>query len=55
VAFYAKDNRVLAAAGLEHDREMTAIAELMRLSQMPTPQELKKKQVDLVDRLRSLA
>ena len=54
IAFYTKDNRVLAAAGLEHDREMTAIAELMRLSQMPTTQELKKKQVDLVDRLRSL-
>ena len=40
LAFYVKGNRVLAAAGLGHDRQLAALAELMRLDKMPTPAEL---------------
>ena len=54
LAFYVRDNRVLAAAGLGFDREMTAIAELMRLEHLPTPDELRQGAVDLVERLRRL-
>lgn len=38
LAFYVKDNRVLAVAGMNRDREMAAIEELMRLGQMPLPE-----------------
>jgi apoptosis-inducing factor 3 len=41
LAFYVKDDRVLAVAGMNRDREMAAIEELMRLDRMPTPTELK--------------
>ena len=41
VAFYVKKNRVLAACGLEHTAQMAAIAELMRLDKLPTPEELR--------------
>ncbi len=50
LAFYIKHNQVLAAAGLQHEREMAALAELMRLKQMPTPAECRKG-VDLLARL----
>jgi len=36
LAFYAKGNRVLAIAGMNRDRDMAAIEELMRLDRMPT-------------------
>jgi NADPH-dependent 2,4-dienoyl-CoA reductase/sulfur reductase-like enzyme len=54
LAFYVKGDRVLAAAGLGFDREMTAIAELMRLSHLPSPEELRQGDVDVVERLRRL-
>ena len=54
LAFYVRDNRVLATAGLGFDREMTAVAELMRLDHLPTPEELRQGAVDLVERLRQL-
>jgi len=50
LAFYVKHNQVLAAAGLQHEREMAALAELMRLKQTPTPEECRKG-VDLLARL----
>ena len=31
LAFYVKGNRVMAAAGLQRDRQLAALAELMRL------------------------
>jgi apoptosis-inducing factor 3 len=52
LAFYIKGDRVLAAAGLDYDRQMTAIAELMRLERMPAPAELRLGPVDLAARLR---
>ena len=35
LAFYVKDNRVLAVAGMNRDREMAAVEELMRLDRCP--------------------
>lgn len=42
LAFYVKQDQVLAAAGMKHEREMAALAELMRLKQTPTPAECRK-------------
>ncbi|MFA5183449.1 MAG: FAD-dependent oxidoreductase, partial [Syntrophales bacterium] len=50
MAFYVKHNQVLAAAGMQHEKEMAALAELMRLKQAPTPAECRKG-VDLLARL----
>jgi apoptosis-inducing factor 3 len=44
IAFYIKGNQVLAAASSKRDKETAAIAELMRLDQMPTPSELRQGQ-----------
>ena len=35
LGFYVKGNRVMAAAGLQRDRQLAAMAELMRLDQAP--------------------
>ncbi|HKO62162.1 MAG TPA: FAD/NAD(P)-binding oxidoreductase, partial [Pyrinomonadaceae bacterium] len=42
VALYLKEKRVLAAAGMNRDREMAAIEELMRLGRMPTADQLER-------------
>jgi len=42
LAFYVKGNRVMAAAGLQRDRQLAAMAELMRLEQAPAPEELRR-------------
>ncbi len=47
IAFYVKDNQVLAAASSQRDTETAAIAELMRLNQMPKPEELRHGQFEL--------
>jgi NADPH-dependent 2,4-dienoyl-CoA reductase/sulfur reductase-like enzyme/nitrite reductase/ring-hydroxylating ferredoxin subunit len=54
LAFYVKNNRVLAAAGCQHMQEMSAIVELMRLDRLPAPEELRRGQVDFVKRLREI-
>ncbi|HKR12569.1 MAG TPA: FAD-dependent oxidoreductase [Pyrinomonadaceae bacterium] len=41
LAFYVKNDRVLAVAGINRDREMAAIEELMRLDRMPVREQLK--------------
>jgi NADPH-dependent 2,4-dienoyl-CoA reductase/sulfur reductase-like enzyme/nitrite reductase/ring-hydroxylating ferredoxin subunit len=51
LAFYVKGRQVLAVAGCGHDREMTAVIELMRLSNLPSPEELRRGQVNLIKRL----
>jgi NADPH-dependent 2,4-dienoyl-CoA reductase/sulfur reductase-like enzyme/nitrite reductase/ring-hydroxylating ferredoxin subunit len=40
LAFFVKDNRVLAVAGMNRDREMALMEELMRLERMPTREQL---------------
>ncbi|MGH7792603.1 MAG: NAD(P)/FAD-dependent oxidoreductase, partial [Thermodesulfobacteriota bacterium] len=49
IAFYVKNNQILAAAGNERDKEMAAIEELMRLKKMPTPEALQDNSVDLLE------
>jgi NADPH-dependent 2,4-dienoyl-CoA reductase/sulfur reductase-like enzyme/nitrite reductase/ring-hydroxylating ferredoxin subunit len=46
LAFYVKDERVLAAAGMNRDREMAALEELLRLDRMPGPALLRLGPVD---------
>jgi NADPH-dependent 2,4-dienoyl-CoA reductase/sulfur reductase-like enzyme/nitrite reductase/ring-hydroxylating ferredoxin subunit len=41
VAYYAKNNRVLAVAGNDTEKEMAMIQELMRLNKMPAPDVLR--------------
>jgi NADPH-dependent 2,4-dienoyl-CoA reductase/sulfur reductase-like enzyme/nitrite reductase/ring-hydroxylating ferredoxin subunit len=43
LAFYVKGDRVLAVAGMNRDRDMAAIEELMRLGRLPCPDKLKQK------------
>ena len=51
IAFYVKENRVLAVAGLNRDRELAAIEELLRLDRMPSVAQLKNGSVDFLDLL----
>ena len=51
LAFYVKDNRVLAVAGMNRDREMAAAEELMRLGCMPTPGQIKINGLSLIEML----
>ncbi|MBE9193134.1 FAD-dependent oxidoreductase [Gloeocapsopsis crepidinum LEGE 06123] len=53
IAFYIKNEQVLAAAGSQRDTEMAAISELMRLNQMPTATELHDSKIDLVARIKN--
>ena len=48
IAFYVKNNQVIAAASSSRDTETAAIFELLRLNQMPTPEVLRGGSVDLV-------
>ena len=51
LAFYVKHERVLAVAGMNRDREMAAVEELMRLDRMPTPDQLKWNHLNLLEML----
>ena len=51
IAFYVKQNQVLAAAGMEYDHGMAYIAELMRRGDMPTPEQLRAPAADLFQHL----
>jgi NADPH-dependent 2,4-dienoyl-CoA reductase/sulfur reductase-like enzyme len=55
LGFYVKGNRVMAAAGLQRDRQLAALAELMRLDIAPAPEELRRNQgFDPGERLKTL-
>ena len=41
LAYYAKDGRVQAIAGMNRDRDLARLEELMRLDQLPTPEQIK--------------
>jgi NADPH-dependent 2,4-dienoyl-CoA reductase/sulfur reductase-like enzyme/nitrite reductase/ring-hydroxylating ferredoxin subunit len=49
LAFYVKDGRVLAVAGMNREREMAAAEELMRLGRFPKPDDLKGDGVSLLE------
>lgn len=51
IAYYVKNDRVLAAAGVGRDTDMAALEELMRLDRMPSVKELREGEVDLVKRV----
>ena len=53
LAFYVKEDRVLAVAGMNRDREMAAVEELMRLDRMPSPAQLRLDHVGLVEILQA--
>jgi NADPH-dependent 2,4-dienoyl-CoA reductase/sulfur reductase-like enzyme/nitrite reductase/ring-hydroxylating ferredoxin subunit len=52
-AYYVKDGLVLAATGAGSAVQKTAIAELMRTDQMPTPHELHQGPVDISQKLKA--
>ena len=53
LAFYLKDDQVLAVAGMNRDREMAAIEELMRADRMPSRTQLKDGFPDLLELLKA--
>jgi apoptosis-inducing factor 3 len=55
LAFYVKGNRVLAVAGMNHDREIATVEGLMRDDRMPTPDQLRGGTVNLLELLRNLS
>jgi hypothetical protein len=42
MAFYIKEGRILAAIACEHDKEIAALHELIRLRRLPSPAEIRK-------------
>ncbi|HEX8685710.1 MAG TPA: FAD-dependent oxidoreductase, partial [Pyrinomonadaceae bacterium] len=55
LAFYVKDGRALAAAGVNRDRDLAALEELFRLNLMPEAKELKAGATDFAASLRARA
>ena len=55
LAFYIGDNRVTAVAGMNRDKEMAALEELMRLGRMPAVDQLRQGHVDFLGLLRDSA
>jgi len=55
LAFYISDNRVTAVAGMNRDKEMAALEELMRLGRMPAIDQLRQGHLDVVALLRDTA
>jgi NADPH-dependent 2,4-dienoyl-CoA reductase/sulfur reductase-like enzyme/nitrite reductase/ring-hydroxylating ferredoxin subunit len=51
LAFYIKDDRVRAVAGMNRDRELAAVELLMQLDRMPTGEQLKFGNINLLDLL----
>ena len=51
LAFYIKEDRVLAVAGMNRDRELAAAEELMRLGWMPTATQIKRDSVCMLQAL----
>ena len=52
LAFYISGSRVRAVAGMNRDKEMAALEELMRLDRMPAVDQLRHSSVDFLDLLR---
>jgi apoptosis-inducing factor 3 len=55
LAFYVKAGRVLAVAGMNRERELAAIEELMRLERLPPPDQLRSSSVNFLELLRSVS
>lgn len=46
LAFYLKDSKVMAVAGINRDRDIVAISELMRQQKMPDTQKIKNQTIN---------
>lgn len=53
LAFYVKDNQVLAVAATRADRDIAAITELIRSQQMPQVDRVRKSKINWVEKLES--
>ena len=53
LAFYVKNNRVLAVAGMNQDRELAAAEELLRLDLMPAAEQLRSSDRSLAELLQA--
>lgn len=51
IAFYVKGERVVAIAGMKRDREMAAVEELMLFDRLPTREQLKRGEVNVLEML----
>ncbi|MGB3767545.1 MAG: FAD-dependent oxidoreductase [Phormidesmis sp.] len=51
LAFYVKDEQVLAVAGMGRDKEIAAISELMNSKQMPDASKLQTENIDWVEQM----
>lgn len=49
LAFYLQNNRAMAVAGINRDRDIAAISELMRREKMPNAQEIQAKSINWLD------
>lgn len=54
LAFYMKGDRVLAIAGMNRDKEMAAIEELMRMDRMPTGSQFKDGSTSFLELLKTV-
>lgn len=53
LAFYVKENRVQAVAGINRDRELAVVEALIKLDRLPTGEQLKFGGVNLLDLLQA--
>ncbi len=51
VAFFVKHNQIMAAAGCGYDHGMAYVGNLMRLGQMPAPEEIRSGRAELLKHL----
>lgn len=55
ISFFVKDNKVIAAAGSNRDKEMAAVQYLLRLKKLPLPESIRKKSIDILELAASLS
>lgn len=55
LAFYAKDDQVMAVSGIGRDRDIAAISELLRLRKMPPASEIQETDTDWAKQLAAIA
>ena len=51
IAFYLQDNKIMAVAGVNRDKEIAAISELMRQQKMPDATAVKNQAINWIDLL----
>lgn len=51
LAFYLQNNQIMAVAGINRDRDIAAISELMRLQKMPDANKVKDTSISWLEQL----